>query len=125
MSTGYRRVKIKGHPFTEHRVIWKLHYGTEPPPYVDHRNTDKTDNRIANLRETTRRQNCHNSRLSKRNTSGFKGVHFNSRRNQFEANIRINGRLKFLGRYASGLAAHEAYCAAGRKFFGSYFNSGQ
>ena len=35
----------------------------------------------------------------KTNTSGFKGVSFNNKRNKFEAYLQIHGKKKFLGRY--------------------------
>ena len=44
---------------------------------VDHKNHDTLDNRRSNLRLCTNTQNQGNSRIRKKGTSKFKGVHFN------------------------------------------------
>jgi hypothetical protein len=57
---GYIRVHIDGINYRAHRLIWKLHYGTEPPDIIDHINGIKDDNRIENLREVTIGENGKN-----------------------------------------------------------------
>ncbi len=37
--------------------------------------------------------------ISSRNSSGHKGVHWNKTRDKWESSIRINNKLKFLGRF--------------------------
>lgn len=54
-----------------HRVIMGV---TDPEVLVDHRNHNGLDNRRGNLRATDRFGNNRNQRLSRANTSGFKGV---------------------------------------------------
>lgn len=54
---------------------------------IDHINRNKLDNRKCNLRFVTQRQNCCNTTLSKRNTSGYKGIHWNSEINKWVARI--------------------------------------
>ena len=43
---------------------------------VDHKNNDRTNNNISNLRWATTNENQHNKKLSNNNTSGCKGVNF-------------------------------------------------
>ena len=43
---------------------------------VDHKNHNRSDNRLQNLRWVTRQGNCQNTSLTRRNTSGYQGVHF-------------------------------------------------
>ena len=38
-------------PFYVHRLVWKWCYGSDPSFTIDHRNRNRTDNRIWNLRE--------------------------------------------------------------------------
>ena len=59
-----------------HRVKFALHHRSLPE-FVDHRDGDRTNNDIANLREVTRAQNAANSRNPKRPVSktGHRGVY--------------------------------------------------
>jgi hypothetical protein len=99
-----------------HRVIMGDPEGLE----IDHRNGDGLNNRRANLREATRAQNRRNQRLSRANTSGFKGVSFDGRRSKWQAYININDKQRNLGLYATPEAAHAAYCAASAKLHGEF-----
>jgi len=70
---GYLVVGIDYRKYLVHRIVWAMH-GNEPVPVIDHINCDKQDNRIENLRAATQAENMCNSRMTRRNTSGVKGV---------------------------------------------------
>ncbi len=72
--------------------------GTEAT--VDHINHDIYDCRKENLREVNKSENMMNSKISKRNTSGVKGVSFDKRDNKWMAHIYLNGKFYNLGRYS-------------------------
>lgn len=57
---GYRCIMLSGRNLLAHRAAWFLSYG-EWPECVDHVNGIRTDNRLANLRACTKRQNCWNT----------------------------------------------------------------
>lgn len=99
--TGYRQVRILGKSYLEHHLIWYLHTGKWPVFDIDHINRKRDDNRIENLREVTHQFNCFN------NTA--KGFYFDKRNKKFMAYIRINGRLKNLGRYETAEKAKAVY----------------
>jgi hypothetical protein len=99
-----------------HRAILGLESGD--PRRIDHINGNRIDNRRANLRIATAQQNAHNARISSRNTSGFKGAHRD--RKWWKAQIRINGKNKNLGYFASPEEAHAAYRQAAIKAFGEF-----
>jgi hypothetical protein len=75
--SGYYFVKIGAQSYSVHRLVWVLHHGnidsTKP---VDHRNRDRGDNRISNLRLVDRVLNDRNKRKLDRNTSGVTGVSY-------------------------------------------------
>ena len=62
-STGYLRVKVNDTHYRVARLVWKMHYGEDPPKNmsIDHINRDRTDNRIANLRLVTHQENILNT----------------------------------------------------------------
>lgn len=106
----YNEVQISPHgKFSAHRIIWKMHYGVEPPPIIDHIDGDGLNNRIDNLREATIHQNGWNSKRSSRNKSGFKGVSFNTEKNKWRAAIHVHGKTRLIGYFATPEAAGEAY----------------
>lgn len=106
---GYKQGSIKPHVFLAHRVVWAIHYGAWPDHWIDHINTDKTDNRICNLRPCTASQNGMNRNRQGNNTSGFKGVSFYKLRAKWEANICVDGAKKRLGYFATKEEAAKAY----------------
>jgi hypothetical protein len=60
MRDGYRRVIVHGKFVLAHRLAWLMYYGKFPENEIDHINRNRADNRICNLREATRSQNCMN-----------------------------------------------------------------
>lgn len=65
---------------------------------VDHANGISTDNRRANLRFITIRENILNSKLSKRNTSGHRGLSRDSR-GMWTTRIKFQGQSIHLGNF--------------------------
>jgi hypothetical protein len=60
-ETGYRIVMVDGRNYTASRIAWALHYGVDPyPTEVDHKNLNRTDNTIGNLRLATRAEQVDN-----------------------------------------------------------------
>lgn len=87
---------------------------------VDHINGDKLDNRRSNLRLCTNSQNHANTKKRTDNTSGYKGVSWDSERGKWLATITHNYKTKNLGRYDSITDAAHAYDEAARKYFGKF-----
>jgi hypothetical protein len=115
---GYRQVMINSKLREEHRIIYIYHYGEIPTNMlVDHKNGNPSDNNIDNLRLATDIQNCQNQKISKNNTSGYKGVCFKKDRNKWHAGIRVNGIIKHLGYYDTPKIASEVYKKAAEIYF--------
>jgi hypothetical protein len=117
----YRSVGIDGEYYYEHRVAWLLHYGSWPDGYVDHINGDKLDNRISNLRVCDKRQNIANAGPKKTNKLGVKGVY--RRDTKFRACIRVSGKTRNLGTFATVEDAAAAYREAAARVFGEFAKS--
>lgn len=91
-----------------HKTIWLAHVVAERMGLrrykwhrVDHINGDSLDNRRANLRLVSARENAWNTnRRLPGNKSGHTGVTWDRSRRRWLAHIKINGRLKNLGRFA-------------------------
>jgi len=115
---GYRRIKVRGKLLQAHRVAWCLHYGVEPSSRLDHKDLNRDNNAISNLREATLQQNRVNSNASKNNKCGLKGVCFH--KNRWQATIKVDGATHFLGNFDSPEEAHEAYRQRASKLHGEF-----
>lgn len=87
---------------------------------VDHIDNDPLNNRRKNLRLATKSQNGANSKRKVDNSTGYKGVIFESFTKRYKAAIRINGKTINLGRYDTPEEAHEAYKQAAIKYHGEF-----
>lgn len=114
---GYRVVWFDGSLYRVHRMIWFLVTG-EWPEVVDHINGDRADNRIVNLRASSKLLNAWNSRHHRDGTCKFKGV--TKSEGRFEAQICADGRKIYLGRYATEAEAHAVYCEASARYHGEH-----
>jgi hypothetical protein len=115
---GYRCIRVKNRLYTAHRLAWFYVTGEWPKGMVDHRDGVKTNNAFNNLREATRAQNGHNSRIRRRNTSGFKGVQRHGQR--WAARLMCNRVVHRLGVFDSPQEAHAAYVSAAKQHFGEF-----
>ena len=91
---------------------------------IDHANHNTLDNRKVNLRPATTSQNCCNRKISIRNKSGFKGVHWDKSSLMWRASIRLHGKLLHLGRFAVAEDAADAYWEAAKRLHGEFANRG-
>jgi hypothetical protein len=113
---GYRRFYVAGKNIRAHQIAYFLVYGEWT--MVDHRNGNKLDNRLENLRKATKSQNAANCGALVTNKLGVKGV---SRcGNRYRADIRIQGKGYNLGRYDTIEEAAAAYARAAKAGFGDF-----
>ena len=119
-----RNINRKG-KYTEvilHRVILERSLGRplEKHEDVDHIDQNGLNNTRTNLRPATRTQNQANKGLQRSNTSGYKGIVWLEREQKWYAQIRVNRRGIYLGRYKTKEDAYAAYCEAAKKYFGEF-----
>lgn len=73
---------------------------------VDHKDNDKLNNRADNLQLTTKR---HSTSKDRGGTSKYTGVCWNKADKKWRAQIRINGKKKYLGSFDKEEDASKAY----------------
>ena len=90
---------------------------------VDHKDNNKTNNHISNLRFATSKENSQNRKLSNNNTSNVKGVYFNKKAKKWNAKIMIDGIRIHLGYYDNLEDAKTARVNRANEAFGVYTNA--
>ncbi len=74
---------------------------------VDHKDFDKTNNHLSNLRLITNRENCNRKHIN--HTSIYTGVSWVKSREKWISQIMINNEQKYLGIFINEIDAHKAY----------------
>lgn len=95
MQNGYLTIRVDGKTYYAHTLAWLYVYG-DWFPNLDHANRDKADNRISNLRESSKSTNAINAKLRDDNSSGHVGIsyHGGNRRKVWAAYINQDGFRK-------------------------------
>lgn len=117
--SGYLMIGIDYRRYRAHRLAWLWMTG-EMPANVDHINGNRADNRWGNLRVADQSQNTANSKRSKANTSGFKGVSRHWPSGKWQAGIVKNRRRQYLGLFETPKQAHDAYCVKAKEIYGEF-----
>ncbi len=111
---GYLRISVRINKkyflLKIHRMAWVLFYKKWPKNHIDHINGIRTDNRIKNLRDVTRRENGSN-RIEHRN-GRLVGANFIKKKNvkkPWISKIRHKKKQIHLGVYKTELEAHNVY----------------
>lgn len=112
-SWGHLHFRALGVVYNAAQTAWEIYHGTAIPDgmLIDHKNCDKTDNRIENLRLATPLQNAQNASLRKDSRTGIKGVRFIEKTGRYMARVCNDGKRVFLGTFdtaeAAGFAAEQ------------------
>lgn len=121
-KNGYNRLCYLGGYYFAHRVAWALHSGEWPSEMIDHVNGVKSDNRIDNLREATRSQNCVNRAPTStpRAKSGYFGVVAARAPGSWGAKLVVNRKRLYLGTFKTPEDAARAYDKSAFLHFGEF-----
>lgn len=93
MCKGYHRGCVLSVHTEAHRVIWAMQTG-EWPDSVDHQNGVGSDNRWANLRNVSHKENMRNTKRPSHNKSGVMGVSYCNYYQKWVAHIQISKTSK-------------------------------
>ncbi len=120
MSNGYINIGFRCHRYLAHHLAWLYVYGYLPKQ-LDHKNGDRSDNRIQNLRECSPSDNVHNLRKPSHGlTSKYKGVHWAKEKKKWATQICLQGKRKLVGRYDQEDVAASAYDWQAIMLFGEF-----
>lgn len=121
---GYIYIKVDNVKHGAHRLAWLYMHGVLPEKFIDHKNTNPSDNRIQNLRLATRSQNMMNQLKRKNNTSGIKGVGWDNKVNKWRARCCVNGKRQCVGWFSSLEEAKDSLNKFRDKLHGEFSNHG-
>ena len=105
---GYRSIQVRGKTYLAHRLVWLYHHGYLPEHGLDHRDRNRQNNRVDNLREVSQTCNTRNSGNYSTNTSGVKGVSRIRWSGKWQVSIKINGKPKHIGHFVEFIDAVKA-----------------
>jgi len=117
-ARSYRKKDGRKSILPMHRQILKVPDGL----LVDHINQNGLDNRKANLRPATAAQNIINRAKYKNRNYGskYKGVIWHRRYKCWQAQIKTNCKLIYLGSFKDEVEAAKAYDEAAKKYHGEF-----
>lgn len=103
-QNGYVEIKVDGKTYKAHRLAF-IYMEGRLPSEVDHLNRVRNDNSWANLKDSTRGENCRNRGALKHR---YLPVGVYAHRNKFKAMVGVDYRPKYLGLFDTPELASEA-----------------
>ena len=111
---GGIKITFQRKGYFAHHIVWLMHHGTLPSKFIDHKNGNRADNRIENLRECEQWQNMQNLKESSCGSAGIRGAH-KYRNGRWASAIIVKGQKQWLGTFGSADEAAQAYREAKRQ----------
>ena len=87
--SGYIVIRLNNELYFAHKLAW-LYIFNSYPDLLDHKDTNRENNILSNLRLATKSQNGMNSLLRVDSTTGVKGVIWEEEVNGFQARVVLN-----------------------------------
>lgn len=121
---GYVYLAVNGRLYLAHRLAHLWVTGSWPSAEVDHHNGVRHDNRWRNLRPATTQQNRCNTLGQRSRKNPYPGVYEPAARpGRHVAQIKVNGRVIYLGVFDEPEIAYLTRCMAEHHFFGEFAGS--
>lgn len=122
-TSGYVIIRIFNKNYLAHRLVW-LYVNGIFPEQIDHTNRTRNDNRLENLRICTKSQNQYNHKNHSTNTSGVKGVSWNTNAKKWKVAIRTEFGRIHLGYFKCLDEAKSIIIEARNKYHKEFANHG-
>jgi hypothetical protein len=117
---GYRFIGFRGKQYKAGRMAWFYVHGEWPTGLIDHKDLNRQNDAIENLREASYEESARNRGQRSDNTSGFKGVVWSKAHKKWWAQISVSGKRLHLGSFDTPEQAHDAYRAASIEHHGDF-----
>jgi len=122
---GYAKRAVSNKSDKGRRQVWSyMHKMVCPAPkgmIVDHINRNCRDNRKANLRPATQKQNVWNRKfVRKTGKTRYNGIRWDKNKEKWQVRLTINGRRESFGYYADETEAAKAYDRVAEEYRGEY-----
>jgi hypothetical protein len=117
---GYRIITFLGTKYRASRLAFLYMTGSWPENEVDHINRCKLDDRWDNLRDVSRSENQLNRDMQSNNTSGARGVHWNTEKCKWCAQVKKDNITHHAGYFDSFEEAVAARDAAAIELHGDF-----
>lgn len=115
---GYVQICIDSRPIAGHRLAWLYVFGEWPIEELDHLNGNRSDNRLANLRDVARGVNAQNRQGAMSNSScGVLGVSWRACYKHWRVSVVIYGVQREIGTFKSLDDARNASINARREHY--------
>ncbi len=111
----YLRLRINGKYYYLHRLAWIYVHGYFQKNLIDHKDGNKQNNCINNLREADHRGNFQNLAKKSQAASGFRGAYFDKKSGLFQSKLTLNYKSISLGYFKTAIEAHHAYIDGKKK----------
>lgn len=99
-KNGYIYITYQGKRYLAHRLAFYIMTNRKPKGVIDHKDRNRSNNKWDNLRDVTMQENMRNV--------GAIGVTYEKSRNKYKAQIFIDNKNIFLGRFNSFDEARKA-----------------
>lgn len=122
VSEIFWRLTKKGYAYN--RSVGYMHrflMGVDGDCLIDHKDRNRLNNRLDNLRKCNHKENTYNSKAII-GTSSYKGVSWDRIENKWRAQINIDGKKKSIGRFDKEIDAAKAYNEWANKIHGEFAN---
>jgi HNH endonuclease/AP2 domain len=124
-NRGYLRVGICGICYLVHRIIYYMLHEVDPGDLqIDHRDTNRLNNREYNLRLAEHEHNCFNQSKRDSNKSGYKGVCFHKNTGTWRGYVTLARKQYSCGYHATPELAAEAVRSFRETLHGKFTNHG-
>lgn len=121
---GYIRIVLDKVKYRAHRLAWFYVNKVWPSGLLDHKDTNRSNNRIDNLRLATKSENNHNRRLNTNSTTGVKGVTYHKQSGKYVTLVQFKSVQYRFGSHDTIEAAEIAVRRGRETLHGDFVNHG-